>query len=274
VPLEVKIVPLVPDAVLPAPAPAATRAQVPPGYGVQEQCLPFTAAASLGFLIRSPLAFGLCLPADVPPGSHAFRSPVEDAGLVEPVDERVYYVTDDPQRRFAGNAFRLDETGQRARDRHAPPVMPGLSFFDRADQADLYKVHLPYIWRTPDDVDTLFLPLLNRSGLDVLAGLVETDWYANSVNLVVRRPPAGRSLHVAAGDPIAQACPVPRAHRRPDLQVVPSHARAARELRAELATWYRRHAEDRSAYKRMARRRRRPQEEVAAARGASDDQSA
>src|SRR5205807_5504908 len=58
---------------------------------------------------------------------------------------------------------------------------PGLSFFDRDDQANLIKLHLPYIWRTPEAVDTLFLPLLNRPApkLEVKCGVVETDWYAS-----------------------------------------------------------------------------------------------
>src|SRR4029453_2134102 len=74
---EVQIFPLVSNVVLPVPAPATTRSQVPPGYGVQEQCLPFTAATALGFLIPSPITFGLCLPTDVPPDGHAFRSPID-----------------------------------------------------------------------------------------------------------------------------------------------------------------------------------------------------
>jgi hypothetical protein len=253
--LEVKLFPLVPDAALPTPAPAATREHVPPGYGVQEQCLPFTAAAALGFLIGSPITFGLCPPAEVPPASHAFRSPLEDARRDALEDGRVFYVRDDPRCRFVGNAFMLDEVplrvpGGSGRFR---PVEPGLSFFDRDDQRGLFKVHLPYIWRTPPGIDCLFLPTLNRAGLIVLAGLVETDWYASPVNLVVHRPPLGHSVHVETGDPIAQAIFIERSHRRPALHVLASHARAARDLRAQLADWYRQHARDRSAYKKLAR---------------------
>src|SRR5919109_5218308 len=103
---EVQIFPLVPNVMLPVPAPATTRSPIPPGYGVQEQCLPFTAAAALGFLIRSPITFGLCPPANVPPGCHAFRSPLErphDGGAF--ADERIFYVKDDPGCRFIKNAF-------------------------------------------------------------------------------------------------------------------------------------------------------------------------
>ena len=74
---EVEIFPLVPRILLPQPATARTRAVVPPGYGVQEQCLPFAAAAALGFLIPSPIAFGVCQPEDVPPDARPFRSPME-----------------------------------------------------------------------------------------------------------------------------------------------------------------------------------------------------
>jgi len=256
----VKLFPLVPGVILPTPAPARTRARIPPDYGVQEQCLPFTAASALGFLIGSPLSFGLCPPEQVPAGCHAFRSPLDtgdrDGAFA---DERLFYVRDDPACGFSGNAFTLDEIPIRGRGGSATlrPVQAGLSFFDREDQAELFKLHLPYIWHTPPDVDCLFLPPLNRElgGLTVLAGLVETDWYAHPVNLVLRAPPPGGSVHVSAGDPVAQAVFVSRSHRRPALETLPPHARAARDLKAALAEWYRQHARDRSAYKRLARSR-------------------
>src|SRR5437763_549858 len=72
--LEVQIFPLVSRVALPVAAPAATRSHVPPGYGAQEHCLPFTAAAALGFLIKSPISFGLCALSEVPPDGHSFRS--------------------------------------------------------------------------------------------------------------------------------------------------------------------------------------------------------
>jgi hypothetical protein len=135
------------------------------------------------------------------------------------------------------------------------PVQPGLSFFEREDQQDLFKLHLPYVWRTPPEVDLLFVSAINRSaqGLIVLAGLVETDWYAHPVNLVMRKPAANQSVHIMTGEPIAQAIFVARSNRRPTLQVLASHARAARDFRTQLVGWYQQHAEDRSAYKKLAR---------------------
>jgi Family of unknown function (DUF6065) len=247
--LEIQIFPLVSRIALPVPATAGTRAQVPSGYGVQEHCLPFTAATALGFLIPSPLAFGICLRHEVPPDAHAFRSPVatpQTTAAAAPV----FYVKDDLLCGFVKNAFTLDVL----EEKRGAQRQPGISFFDRPDQQDLFKLHLPYLWRTPPEVDALFLPALNRhTGLEVLAGLVEADWYANPVNLVLRCPPASQSVHVAVGDPIAQVVFLPRAHRRPALQVLPPHARTSRELRTEITTWQKQHAADRSAYKKLAR---------------------
>src|SRR5712671_991269 len=73
--VAVTIVPLIPNPILPEPSTARTRASIPQGYGVQEECLPFTAASALGFLIPSPIRFGLCAVEETPPGSRAFRSP-------------------------------------------------------------------------------------------------------------------------------------------------------------------------------------------------------
>ena len=256
--LEVQVFPLVPNVSLPAPALATTRQQIPAGYGVQEHCLPFTAANALGFLIKSPITFGLCPPGAVPPGGHAFRSPLaRPKPAHEQTDERLFYVKDDPACRFVRNAFTLDalEVNDSRGKSQFTPVQPGLSFFDREDQQDLFKLHLPYIWRTPTEVDSLFLPAINRQteGLTMLSGLVETDWYANPVNLVFRQPPVGVSVHVAAGDTLAQVIFLSRTHRRPTLKVLASHARMARELRAALVEWYQQHARDRSAYKKLAR---------------------
>lgn len=253
--IEVQIFPLVSKVVLPVAAPAATRSPVPPGYGVQEHCLPFTAATALGFLIRSPISFGHCNPSEVPPDGHPFRSPLappyQKSGGT---NENVFYVKDDPRCGFVKNAFTMDALDDK-RYGGAAPIQPGISFFDRADQLDLFKLHLPYIWRTPPEVDTLFLPLFNRSssGLTLLSGLVETDWFANQVNLVFRQPEAGHSVHVAAGDFVAQVIFLLRSHRRPTLKVLEPHARVARDLKAELAEWYRQHTADRSAYKKLAR---------------------
>ena len=219
---------------------------------MQEQCLPFTAANGLGFLIGSPIRFGLCSLTDVPPGAQAFRAPVEGPSR----DERVYYVMDDPRSRFSKNAFTFEplELRQGREKVSFTPLQPGLSFFEREDQADLFKVHLPYIWRTPPEVDTLFLPPMNRPtpGITALCGLVETGWYANPVNLVFSKPPEPQAVHVARSQPIAQAVFVARGHRRAKLELVASHARHAREFRADLGDWYRQHAQDRSAYKKLA----------------------
>lgn len=247
---------MVPGVALPVPAPAVARAVIPQGYGVQEQCLPFTAATALGFLIKSPITFGFCSQGRLPAGVNAFRSPL-DAKFQSPDDDRVFYVKDDPACGFSKNGFKMEpiEIAGPTGKQLLTPVQPGLSFFDREDQRDLFKIHLPYIWRTPPEVDTLFLPAINRSaqGLTILTGLVETDWYANPVNMICRKPPAGSSLHVAAGDHIAQAIFVSRSQRRPTLKILASHARLARDIRAELVEWYRVHAEDRSAYKKIAR---------------------
>ncbi|MBD0370923.1 MAG: hypothetical protein ICV60_08820 [Pyrinomonadaceae bacterium] len=254
--MEVNVLPLVPGVALPVAAPAVARAEIPPGYGVQEQCLPFTAATALGFLIKSPITFGLCLPGDVPAGVNTFMSPL-DARNRNPDDERVFYVKDDPACRFFKNGFAVEpiEIAGPMGKQLLTPTQPGLSFFDREDQRDLFKIHLPYIWRTPPEVDTLFLPGINRTaqGLTILAGLVETDWYANPVNMICRKPPAGDSIHVAAGDTIAQAIFISRAQRRPSLKTLPSHARLTRDMKAELVEWYKVHAQDRSAYKKIAR---------------------
>ena len=175
--LEVQVFPLVPNVALPTPAPAKTRPHVPPGYGVQEQCLPFTSATALGFLIRSPIDFGLCLPGEVPSDGHAFRSPLEHPDINFAFEEkRVFYVKDNPGCRFVNNAFTLEEiqiTTPQSKQTFAA-LEPGISFFYREDQGDLFKLHLPYILRTPAEVDTLFLPAINRSapGFTVLSGLV------------------------------------------------------------------------------------------------------
>jgi hypothetical protein len=253
--IEVQIFPLVSKLILPVAAPAGTRPHVPPGYGVQEHCLPFTAATALGFLIKSPISFGLCAPGDVPSDGHAFRSPLARHRPTNGgADDPVFYVKDDPSCCFVKNAFTLDVLDDKKSGWLAPKE-PGISFFDREDQLDLFKLHLPYIWRTPPEVDALFLPVINRSspGLIMLCGLVETDWYASQVNLVFGQQMGGPSVHVAAGDPVGQVVFLPRSHRRPSMKVLPPHMRAARDLRAELAQWYAQHSSDRSAYKKLAR---------------------
>jgi hypothetical protein len=243
------IVPLVPNPALPRLASARTRSSIPPGYGVQEQCLPFTAASALGVVIPSPIRFGFCLPEQLPNGCRAFRSPLHkpsaDGSYKEP---RVFYVFDDPDCCFAGNAYQFKGFSPAT----AVP-QPGLSFFDRDDQSNLIKLHLPYIWRTPDSVDTLFLPLLNREAprFEVGCGLVETDWYASPVNLVLGIPPG--PVHVGVGDLVAQAIFVPRTLRRPTLEVAAERAPVSLDARNSLAGWYGQLADDRSVYKVLAR---------------------
>jgi hypothetical protein len=251
----VTLVPLVPNVVLPQPASPRTRSTIPPGYGVQEECLPFTAASALGFLIPSPIQFGLCLPEEAPHGSHLFRSPLMRPGPDGRFsDLRVFYVVDNPDCRFRGNAYDFEDIPAAGSNR-ATVREPGLSFFDRPDQQDLYKLHLPYVWRTPEAVDALFLPLLNRPGQgpEALCGLVETDWYASPVNLILRKPEG--AVHVRQGDAVAQVVFIPRELRRPSLEVSPGHSRLSRDIRKGLAEWDKQHAASRNAYKVLARSR-------------------
>lgn len=234
----------------PGPASPRTRDRPPPGYGVREQCLPFTAAAALGLAIPSPFAWGFCHPAEVPPGGRAFRSPVAGG-----CPERMFYIRDDSALGFARNAFAIPHEIQA---RIGPAPMPGLSFFDRADQQDQVKLHLPYVWRTAVGVNLLFLAPLNRprpDGLTLVAGLVESDWYPNPVNLVLTLPPTPGAVHVAAGETIAQAVPVPAALRESRLDSLEPHRREALNLLDDMRGWREAHDRDRSAYKRLSRSR-------------------
>ena len=247
----VTIIPLVPNLTLPSAASPRTRSAIPEGYGVQEQCLPFTAASGLGFLIPSPIRFGFCIPEEAPEGCRMFRSPIElPLTEGERPDRRVFYVFDNPDCLFRGNAYHCEGIPDK---NSAPMLEPGISFFDRPDQQHLFKLHLPYIWRTESEVDTLFLPLLNRSGkgAEVQCGLVETDWYANSVNLILAKPVS--PLHVNVGDLVAHAVCIPRHLRRVGLTVAPLHSRLNRETRNQVAEWHRHHNKERSLYKSLAR---------------------
>lgn len=252
--MKLTLLPLVPDVPLPFRAPAALRAQVPRGYGVQEQCLPFTAACALGLLVPAPFDFGLCRPDEVPAQGRAFSPPPV---ACPPGDERVFYVIDHPGSRFLGNGFDAeplpftDTDGVRKELR---PVQPGLSFMDRPDQAQHFKLHLPWVLKTPPGVDTLFVAPVNRPApLHLLTGLVETDWYAHPVNLVVNRPPAAAALHIRRGDVIAQLVFVGREARRVELE----HATPAETvaMKDALREWFQAHAVDRSTYRRLARSR-------------------
>lgn len=241
---EVQIIPLVPNIELPRRASPRTRLVIPSGYGVQEQCLPFTAASGLGLLIPSPITFGYCPVNEVPEGCRAFRSPLKSEG---PQADWVFYVQDNPQSNFAGNAYTFSGFAS------GPVLEPGISFFDREDQQHLFKLHLPYVWRTPRDVDTLFLPLLNKTapGVEVQSGLVETDWYANPVNMILRQ--AAAPVHFRAGEEIAQAISISRQQRHPEVLVATSHSRLTRETQKAFLEWHVHRAKDRSAYKILAR---------------------
>ena len=229
---------------------ARTRETVPAGYGTREQCLPFTAAASLGLAVPAPFGWGVCAAADLPPGARAFRSPIPGTSG----DPRWCYVLDDVELAFRGNQFRLpDEVVARI----GPAPVPGLSFFDRVDQQHLLKIHLPYSWRTPEDLAVLFLEPINRpraDGLRVVAGLVETAWYANPVNLVVEIPPPPAAVHVRAGDHLAQAVLVPTGATSPIVSVL-DEGRFARAQLDAIRDWRLAHASHRNAYKRMSRPR-------------------
>jgi len=253
--MQLELHPLVPEALLPVTATARTRAEVPAGYGVQEQCLPFTAAAAAGLLIRAPFSFGWCRPDCVPAGARPFAPPRREATL-DPA--AVFYVVDRPESQFVGNAFRLapiayrDPQGQV--HLHAP-VQPGLSFFDRDDQAGMFKLHLPYVVRTPEDVDSLFVPPVNRAApLDLVVGLVESDWYAHPVSLIARLPRSG-ALHVRAGDVVAQVLFLARASRRAEPVVAAATSPERQRLNGDLLRWYASHGADRGAYKTLARSR-------------------
>jgi hypothetical protein len=246
----VAVVGLVARFLAPEAASPRTRPRPPPGYGVREQCLPFTAAAALGLALPAPFDWGYCRPDEVPAGGRAFRSPVEGR-----CKDRVFYVRDDPAVCFRGNAFAIEPAAVR---RIGPGPVPGLSFFDRSDQQDHVKLHLPYMLRTAEGVALLFVPALNRprpDGLGVVVGLVETDWYASPVNLVLALPPAPAPVHVRTGEIIAQAVPIAANLRHAVPVLLEPHRRAAVDMLAEMGDWRDAHDRDRSAYKRLSRSR-------------------
>jgi hypothetical protein len=109
--------------------------------------------------------------------------------------------------------------------------------------------------RTPDGVDSHFGAPINRAApLNLLTALVETDWYAHPVNLVVRRPEVA-PLHIRRGDCIAQVFFVDRAARRSHVQVLDHGSPQAQALREELRQWFLAHHADRSTYRKQARSR-------------------
>jgi hypothetical protein len=254
--MQIQLLALVPDAPLPRRATAAMRAAVPPGHGVQEQCLPFVAAAALGVLVPAPFDFGLCRPEAVPGGARAFRPPrvADDAA-----DPRWFYVRDRPLSRFVGNAYTFDPlpyTDDEGRLHALRRAHPGLSFFDREDQRHLFKLHLPWVLRTPTAVHSLFGAPINRPApLALYTGLVETDWYAHPVNLALLRPPRAHDVHLRAGDTVAQVSFVAHAQRRVEVEVVERGSAAAQHLGDELLRWYAAHGQDRAAYRHQLRAR-------------------
>jgi hypothetical protein len=164
-------------------------------------------------------------------------------------------VVDAPELGFERNAFAAMADIQ---SRAGPAPLPGLSFFDRIDQQDHIKLHLPYIWRSAPGINLLFTAPLNRprtDGLGLLSGLVETDWYASPVNLVWVLPPAPRTVHVAAGEIVAQVIAVPAALRQPRAEALEGHRREAINTMKQLRDWRDMHERDRSAYKRLSRSR-------------------
>lgn len=227
-----------------------TRDDVPRGYGVQEQCLPYTAAAALGLLILSPISWGYCKRSDIPACARAFDSPIEGGD-----SSRRFYVIDDVDFAFTGNRFSIpSETCQFIGD--AP--LPGISFFERSDQQDHVKLHLPYVWNNDAIQSMLFCAPLNRlrtDGLTVVSGLVETAIYANPVNLVLRLPPGEDPVHVAAGDIIAQAILIDNVSRQPDLQLLEPHRKQSRDTLKAMAEWRNVHNSNRSAYKTLVKSR-------------------
>lgn len=247
---RVAIIGLVNRFLAPELASPRTRDKPPSGYGVREQCVPFTAAAALGATIPSPFSWGFCMPADVPKGARAFRCPVSGGCA-----HRVFYVIDNSQLFFARNQFTVSADIQK---QIGPAPIPGLSFFDRADQQDQIKLHLPYVWKTCAGICVLFTPLVNRprvDGLGVVSGLVECDWYTNPVNLVLQLPSAPQSVHIRAGEIIAQAVLIDSSLRRPDIEILEGHRRESRNVFKGVSEWRDQHERDRSAYKRLAKSR-------------------
>jgi hypothetical protein len=227
-----------------------TRDERPAGYGVEEHCLPFTAAAAAGILIPSPISWGTCPREEAPPGARVFPSPVRDGRTGE---GRAFYVVDDPVFAFQGNQFTVP-TDTAVRIGNAP--IPGLSFFDRPDQQHLVKLHLPYGWRTAEGIALLFTQPVNRGrgdSLRIISGLVETSWYVNPVTLIIQLPPPPSRIHVAAGEVIAQAIPLDTQLFPMRVEIAESHRRETRDAMAGIKQWRQARQRDRSAYKQLAR---------------------
>ncbi|MEO1045027.1 MAG: DUF6065 family protein [Pseudomonadota bacterium] len=245
---RIEVIGLVPRFHRPTPASPRTRDSVPSGYGTREQCRPFVAAAALGVTIPSPFRWGYCTADAVPAGCRKFRSPIEGG-----CPDRLFYVEDDAKYGFHRNQFTISDI---VRSGAGDVVIPGLSFFNREDQQHFVKLHLPYIFRTDEDVGLFFDAPVNRdneNGLTPLSGLVETAWYSDAVNLVLQLPPMPGAVHIAAGDPIAQAYPMPMAIVRTSLDFPEHHRRVVRDTFSDMAAWRAKIKADRSAYKKIAK---------------------
>jgi len=110
------------------------------------------------------------------------------------------------------------------------------------------KFHNPWTIRTPAGWSCLFVPPLNRppAGIEVLAGIVDTDRYVAPVNLPFVALGEDGVHTLAKGTPLAQVIPF----RRETIDAVvraegeaeaDTRERVTRNTRAE-AGWYKRHA--------------------------------
>ncbi len=200
----VTLVPLVPNARLPRVASARTRATVPSGYGVREQCLPFTAASALGVLIPSPIRFGLCRPEELPPGCRSFWSPLEQP---------------EPQGRSTYSTIRTATSpATRTNSQATHDLIPA----HRGAASRALASSIARISRTSSSFTCR-----------ISGGLVETEWYASPVNLVLGKPP-GSAAGCAERLSLAQSGPrQPRA--RCALEIATPHSRLYDEALIALA---------------------------------------
>lgn len=249
--MDVGLHPLVPNVPLPVAA-AMPPAAAGPAAGARAGGLPAAAAAGTGLLIPSPIGFGWCRADELPAGAHPVAGPVGDGEDGAP---RLLYVRDQPACRFERNVFHCAPF--RSRDAHGRLLThklepAGVGLVEGVERGELFRLQLPYVLRTPPGMDSLLLPPLHRPGpLAVAPRLVETDWYAGPLELILRRP-AG-SVHVAAGDVVAQLVLLYREARQAALRVLAAGSAAARALQDDVVRWQVQHGGDRSAYERLAR---------------------
>ena len=157
-------------------------------------------------------------------GREFFRSPVNGG-----CRERSFYVLDDSGFAIDKNQFIVPDE---MRSAIGPGPIPGLSFFDREDQQDHVKVHLPYVLahtgRCFTANDGIGQPARRDDGLVAVTGLVETDWYPGMINLVFKLPPWPKTVHVSAGEIIAQIIPITRELQEIPIQILEGHRKQAR----------------------------------------------